>query len=182
MYHLTESSSSRGQSFIKFPYAPEPHTDSIHPDFKVWTIHLSEGAAISIRLKADSQPCDVALEKLKSMSNVPNQRVFRERAACVGRKGAPSCRRDTRMSATYVALAVIMCSLSCGQPASLGLNSDWKYWILFVSSNDSQASWRISISLTDKIWSSTPRQSHHDPCSHWFPRVPPCGLGFRVSS
>ncbi|HVR25329.1 MAG TPA: hypothetical protein VMU26_18650 [Candidatus Polarisedimenticolia bacterium] len=56
---------------IKFPYAPEPHTDSIHPDFKVWTVHLSDGAAISIRLKADSQPCDVALEKLKSMANVP---------------------------------------------------------------------------------------------------------------
>jgi hypothetical protein len=37
----------------------------------VWTIHLSDGAAISIRLKADSQPCDVALEKLKSMANVP---------------------------------------------------------------------------------------------------------------
>jgi hypothetical protein len=38
--------------------------------------------------------------------------------------------------------AVIACSLSCGQPASLGLNSDLKYWILFVSSNDSQASCR----------------------------------------
>lgn len=53
---------------IKFPYAPEPHTDSINPDFKVWTVHLSQRAAISIRLKMDSQPCDVALEKLKSMA------------------------------------------------------------------------------------------------------------------
>ena len=57
---------------IKFPYAPEAHADSIHPDFKVWTIHLSQRAAISIRLKADSQPCDVALEKLKSMAKAQN--------------------------------------------------------------------------------------------------------------
>jgi hypothetical protein len=57
---------------IKFPYAPEPHTDSIHSDFKVWTIHLSQRAAISIRLKVDSQPCDVALEKLKSMAKAQN--------------------------------------------------------------------------------------------------------------
>ncbi|HEY1678784.1 MAG TPA: hypothetical protein VGG04_13805 [Candidatus Sulfotelmatobacter sp.] len=55
---------------IKFPYAPEPHTDSNNPDFKVWTIHLSQGAGISIRLKLDSQPCDVALEKLKGMAKV----------------------------------------------------------------------------------------------------------------
>ena len=54
---------------IKFPYAPEPHADSIHPDFKVWTIHLmSQHAAISIRLKLDSLPCDVALKRLKSMA------------------------------------------------------------------------------------------------------------------
>jgi len=57
---------------IKFPYAPEPHPDSIHPDFKVWTIHLSQRAAISIRLKVDSQPCDVALGKLKSMAKSQN--------------------------------------------------------------------------------------------------------------
>ena len=57
---------------VKFPYAPEPHSDSIHPDFKVWTIHLTEGAAISIRLKVDSQPCDSALEKLKSMAKAQN--------------------------------------------------------------------------------------------------------------
>lgn len=56
---------------IKFPYAPEPHLDSIHPDFKVWTIDLTQRATISIRLKMDSQPCNVALEKLKSMANVP---------------------------------------------------------------------------------------------------------------
>lgn len=52
----------------KFPYAPEPHTDSTNPDFKVWTVHLAQRAAISIRLKIDSQPCDVALGKLKSMA------------------------------------------------------------------------------------------------------------------
>ncbi len=57
---------------IKFPYAPEPHTDSNNPDFKVWTIHLRQRAAISIRLKLDLQPCDVALEKLKSMAKAQN--------------------------------------------------------------------------------------------------------------
>lgn len=57
---------------IKFPYAPEQHTDSINPDFKVWTIHLNQRAAISIRLKVDSQPCNVALEKLKSMAKAQN--------------------------------------------------------------------------------------------------------------
>ena len=57
---------------IKFPYAPEPHLDSVHPDFKVWTIHLSQRASISIRLKVDPDlPCDAALAKLKGMSNVP---------------------------------------------------------------------------------------------------------------
>lgn len=49
---------------IKFPSAPEPHTDSVNPDFKVWTVHLSQSAAISIRRRVDSQPCDVALAKL----------------------------------------------------------------------------------------------------------------------
>jgi hypothetical protein len=59
---------------VKFPYALEPHSDSTDPDRKVWTIHLSQRAAISIRLIVDSQPCDVALGKLKSMAaskNVP---------------------------------------------------------------------------------------------------------------
>ena len=57
---------------IKFPYAPEPHLDSIHPDFKVWTINLSQRASISIRLKIDPDlPCDVALEKVKGRANVP---------------------------------------------------------------------------------------------------------------
>src|SRR5215471_18099497 len=51
---------------MKFPYAPEPHTDSIRSYFKVWTIHLSQGAAISMRLKLDSEPCDVVLEKLRT--------------------------------------------------------------------------------------------------------------------
>jgi len=60
---------------IKFPYAPEPHTDSIHPDFKVWTVHLSQRAVISIRLKVDSQPCDVALGKLKSMAASQNESI-----------------------------------------------------------------------------------------------------------
>jgi hypothetical protein len=60
---------------IKFPYAPEPHTDSIHPDFKVWTVHLSQRAAITIRLKVDTQPCDVALAKLKSMAASQNESI-----------------------------------------------------------------------------------------------------------
>jgi hypothetical protein len=60
---------------IKFPYAVEPHTDSIHSDFKVWTIHLSQRAAISIRLKVDSEPCDAALGKLKSMAACQNQTI-----------------------------------------------------------------------------------------------------------
>jgi len=47
---------------IKFPYAPEPHLDSVHPDFKAWTVHLSQRASISVRLKIDADlPCDVAL-------------------------------------------------------------------------------------------------------------------------
>jgi hypothetical protein len=57
---------------IKFPYAIEPHTDSIHSDFKVWTVHLSQQAAISIRLKVDSLPCDAAFEKLKGMAKAEN--------------------------------------------------------------------------------------------------------------
>ena len=57
---------------IKFPYAPEPHTDSTNPDFKAWTIHLSQSAAISVRLKVDSLPCDVGLDRLKSMAKAQN--------------------------------------------------------------------------------------------------------------
>jgi hypothetical protein len=57
---------------MKFPYAPDPHSDSIHPDFKVWTVRLSQRGAISIRLKLDSQPCDVALEKLRSVAKTKN--------------------------------------------------------------------------------------------------------------
>jgi hypothetical protein len=60
---------------VKFPYAPEPHSDSTDRDRKVWTIRLNQRAAISIRLKVDPDlPCDVALGKLKSMatsSDVP---------------------------------------------------------------------------------------------------------------
>jgi hypothetical protein len=60
---------------IEFPYSPQPHTDSIHSDFKVWTVHLSQTASISIRLKVDSQPCDVALAKLKSMAASQNESI-----------------------------------------------------------------------------------------------------------
>jgi hypothetical protein len=60
---------------IKFPHAVEPHTDSIHPDFKVWTVHLSQRAAISIRLKVDSEPCDAALGKFKSMAASQNETI-----------------------------------------------------------------------------------------------------------
>ena len=57
---------------IKFPSPTEPHTDSVHSDFKVWTVHLSQNAAISVRIKMDSQPCDLALDKLKSMAKAQN--------------------------------------------------------------------------------------------------------------
>lgn len=57
---------------IKFPYAPEPHPDRVHPDFKVWTIQLSQRAAISIRVIVDSRPCDVALGQLKGMAKAKN--------------------------------------------------------------------------------------------------------------
>jgi len=57
---------------IKLPYSVEPHTDSVHPDFKVWTVHLGQQAAISIRRKVDPEPCDVALDKLKSMAKAQN--------------------------------------------------------------------------------------------------------------
>lgn len=56
----------------KFPYSPEPHLDAVHPDFKVWTIQLGQRAGISIRLKVDPQPCNVALGKLKSMAKAQN--------------------------------------------------------------------------------------------------------------
>ncbi len=54
---------------MKFPYAPDPHADANHPDFKVWTVQLGRGSAISTRPKIDSQPSDVALEKLKSLAH-----------------------------------------------------------------------------------------------------------------
>ena len=60
---------------VKFPSRTEPHTDSAHPDFKVWTVPLNQGAAISIRLKVDAQPCDAALEKLKSMAKAQNETI-----------------------------------------------------------------------------------------------------------
>jgi hypothetical protein len=60
---------------VKFPFPTEPHTDSVHPDFKVWTVHLNQGAAISIRLKVDSQPCDAALEKLKDLAKAQNETI-----------------------------------------------------------------------------------------------------------
>jgi hypothetical protein len=59
----------------EFPYVPEPHSDSADPDRKVWTIHLNQRAAISIRLITDSQPCDVALGKLKSMATSKNMTI-----------------------------------------------------------------------------------------------------------
>jgi hypothetical protein len=88
---------------IKFPYAPEPHTDSIHPDFKVWTIHLSQHAAISIRLKLDSQPCDVALEKLKSIAQAENVPI--REFSVSGRpawEGKEHLRGDTMLLERYV--------------------------------------------------------------------------------
>lgn len=60
---------------VKFPSHTEPHTDSVHTDFKVWSVHLNQGASISIRLKVDSQPCDATLEKLKSMAKAQNETI-----------------------------------------------------------------------------------------------------------
>ena len=60
---------------VKFPYAPEPHADSTDPNRKVWTIHLSQHAGISIRLIPDSRTCDVALGELKSMAASDNVTV-----------------------------------------------------------------------------------------------------------
>jgi hypothetical protein len=57
---------------IKFPYAPEPHLDRIHPDFKVWTIRLTQRASVSIRVIVDNRPCDVALGQLKNMATSQN--------------------------------------------------------------------------------------------------------------
>jgi hypothetical protein len=68
---------------VKFPYSPEAHSDAIHPDFKVWTTHLSPQASISIRRKVDSQPCDVALSKLKSIAAA--QRVSLKELSVSGR-------------------------------------------------------------------------------------------------
>ncbi len=69
---MKEYSYSSDGFAIKFPYALEAHSDSVHPDFKVWTVHVSKRSAISIRLKVDSQPCDVALGRLKSMAASEN--------------------------------------------------------------------------------------------------------------
>ena len=60
---------------VKFPSPTEPHTDSVHPDFKVWTVHLNQGGAITMRVKVDSEPCDAALEKLKSMAKAQNETI-----------------------------------------------------------------------------------------------------------
>src|SRR5207244_6031952 len=57
---------------IKFPYGPVAHPDAVDPERKVWTVHLSQRAAISIRVIVDSQPCDVALNKLKTMAKAKN--------------------------------------------------------------------------------------------------------------
>ena len=53
---------------IKFPYAPQPHADRVHPDWTVYTVKLTRRAAVSIRIIKDSQRCDVALNKLKQMA------------------------------------------------------------------------------------------------------------------
>jgi hypothetical protein len=60
---------------IKLPSAVDPHTDPMHPDFKVWTVHLGQRAAISMRVKLDSQPCDIALGKLKSIAASQNETI-----------------------------------------------------------------------------------------------------------
>ena len=91
---------------IKFPSAVEPHTDSIHPDFKVWTAHLSQGAAISIRLKLDSEPCDVALGKLKSMAASQNETI-REFSV----SGRPAWEENEHVSGGYKLFERYVCGV-----------------------------------------------------------------------
>lgn len=57
---------------MKFPYAPQPHRDRVHPDFNVYTVRLGQHAALSVRMIADAQTCDAALGKLKSMAASQN--------------------------------------------------------------------------------------------------------------
>ena len=88
---------------MKFPSAPQPHTDSVHSDFKVWTTHLAQGAAISVRLKVDSQPCESALEKLKSMAKAQNETI--KESSISGRplwEEQERLRGDTKMLERYV--------------------------------------------------------------------------------
>jgi len=104
---------------IKFPYAVEPHTDSVHSDFKVWTLHLGPRAAISIRVKVDSEPCDAALAKLKSMAATQNETI-REFSV----SGRPAweekehVRGDNRFLERYVCGFGRYYVLSFGWPAS----------------------------------------------------------------
>jgi hypothetical protein len=88
---------------VKFPSPTEPHTDSVHPDFKVWTVHLNHGAAISIRLKVDSEPCDAAFEKLKRMAKAQNETI--KEASVSGRpmwEEQERPRGNTRLIERYV--------------------------------------------------------------------------------
>jgi hypothetical protein len=48
------------------------HPDAVDPERRVWTVNLSQRSAISIRVISDSQPCDVALNKLKAMAKAKN--------------------------------------------------------------------------------------------------------------
>jgi len=104
---------------MKFPYAPDPHTDSIHSDFKVWTVHLSQRASISIRLKVDSQPCDVAREKLRSMAKAQNVSI-REFSV----SGRPAWEEEEHLSGDSMLLERYVCGvgryyvLTFGWPAS----------------------------------------------------------------
>lgn len=118
---------------VKFPYAPEPHTDSTNPGFRVWTVHLAQRAALSIRLKMDSQPCEVALGKLKSMATSSHIEI-REFTV----SGRPAweekdwARGNAMVFERYVCGEGVTIFLLCpGQRASLGLNPEWISWIPF---------------------------------------------------
>lgn len=60
---------------IKFPYAPQPHADRLHPDWTVYTVRLAQRAAVSIRIIEDSQPCGLAFNKLKELAASDNTAI-----------------------------------------------------------------------------------------------------------
>src|SRR5262249_1162964 len=104
---------------MKFPYAPDPHPDSIHSDFKVWTAHLEGDAGISLRGKVDSLPSNDGLERLKAMAKADNLPI-REFSV----SGRPAWEEQQHRSGNSVVLERYVCGvgryyiLTFGWPAS----------------------------------------------------------------